>query len=62
MKRTLNKLNKKPPPKQLQLKRQLGLFDSSMVMVGIIIGSGIFVTTGIMAKYIPSTDLLSLPG
>ncbi len=48
------------PPKQLQLKRQLGLFDSTMVMVGIIIGSGIFVTTGIMAKYIPSTGLLLL--
>ena len=51
---------KKDPSKQLQLKRQLGLFDSTMVMVGIIIGSGIFVTTGIMAKYIPSPGLLLL--
>jgi len=48
------------PPKQLQLTRQLGLFDSSMVMVGIVIGSGIFVTTGIMAKYIPSAGLILL--
>lgn len=31
-----------------------------MVMVGIVIGSGIFVTTGIMAKYIPSTGLILL--
>jgi len=54
-------VNKKgASPKQLQLKRQLGLFDSTMVMVGIIIGSGIFTTTGIMAKYIPSTGLILL--
>ncbi|UCE20982.1 MAG: amino acid permease [Candidatus Aminicenantes bacterium] len=43
-----------------QLIRQLGLFDSTMVMVGIVIGSGIFLTTGIMAKYIPSAGLLLL--
>lgn len=48
------------PPKQIRLKRQLGLFDSSMIMVGIVIGSGIFVTTGIMAKYIPSAGLILL--
>lgn len=54
------KIRKGDPPKQIQLKRQLGLFDSTMVMVGIIIGSGIFVTTGIMAKYIPSAGLLLL--
>ena len=53
--------NKKgTPPKQLQLKRQLGLFDSTMVMVGIVIGSGIFVTTGYMAESIPSTGLILL--
>jgi APA family basic amino acid/polyamine antiporter len=43
-----------------QLLRQLGLFDSTMVMVGIVIGSGIFLTTGIMAKYIPSAGLILL--
>ncbi len=51
---------KKDPLEQLQLKRQLGLFDSTMIMVGIIIGSGIFTTTGIMAKDIPSTGLILL--
>jgi APA family basic amino acid/polyamine antiporter len=45
---------------QVQLSRQLGLFDSTMVPVGIIIGSGIFVTTGIMAKSIPSAGLILL--
>ena len=40
------------------LVRQLGLFDSTMVMMGIVIGSGIFLTTGIMAKSIPSAPLI----
>lgn len=42
------------------LVRQLGLFDSTMVMVGIVLGSGIFLTTGIMAKTIPSASLILL--
>jgi len=42
------------------LVRQLGLFDSTMVLVGIVIGSGIFLTTGIMAKSIPSATLILL--
>lgn len=40
------------------LIRQLGLFDSTMIMVGIVIGSGIFLTTGIIAKSIPSATLI----
>lgn len=46
-----------PSPKLL---RQLGLFDSMMMMMGIVIGSGIFLTTGIMAKSIPSAGLILL--
>ena len=42
------------------LERQLGFFDSTMIMVGIVIGSGIFLTTGIMAKTIPSPALILL--
>lgn len=42
------------------LARRLGLFDSVMMMVGIVIGSGIFLTTGIMAESIPSASLLLL--
>lgn len=41
-----------------QLQRQLGLFDSVMIMVGIVLGAGIFITTGIMAKTIPSASLI----
>jgi APA family basic amino acid/polyamine antiporter len=42
------------------LARQLGLFDSTMMMVGIVIGSGIFLTTGIMAQALPSPGLILL--
>lgn len=42
------------------LKRNLSLFDSSMIMVGIVLGSGIFLTTGIMAKSLPSSILIIL--
>ena len=51
---------KAPPSDQGGLLRQLGLFDSTMVMVGIVIGSGIFVTTGIMAKSLPSPGWILL--
>jgi APA family basic amino acid/polyamine antiporter len=44
----------------ISLKRRLGLFDSAMMMVGIVVGSGIFLTTGLMAKSIPSAPLLLL--
>lgn len=40
------------------LIRQLGLFDSTMMMMGIVIGSGIFLTTGIMAEAIPSAPMI----
>lgn len=40
------------------LARQLSLFDSVMIMVGIVLGAGIFITTGIMAKTIPSASLI----
>ena len=42
------------------LTRQLTLFDSTMIMMGIVIASGIFLTTGIMAKSIPSAGLILL--
>lgn len=45
---------------EVGLVRKLGLFDSSMLVIGIVIGSGIFLTTGIMAKSIPSPLLILL--
>jgi APA family basic amino acid/polyamine antiporter len=54
--KTLNTLTKSKDP----LIRQLGLFDSTMMMMGIVIGSGIFLTTGIMAQAVPSTPLILL--
>ncbi|MFC2097938.1 APC family permease, partial [Bacteroidota bacterium] len=46
-----------PKPKNI-LRRQLSLFDSMMIMMGIVLGAGIFITTGIMAKTIPSASLI----
>ncbi len=43
-----------------ELARELGPFDSTMMMVGIVIGSGIFLTTGIMAESLPSAPLILL--
>jgi len=40
------------------LVRQLGLFDSTMMMMGIVIGSGIFLTAGIMAQAVPSVPMI----
>ncbi|MGH7771497.1 MAG: APC family permease [Candidatus Binatia bacterium] len=39
---------------QSGLKRQLGLFDSVMLISGDMIGIGIFVTTGVIAETLPS--------
>ena len=41
-----------------KLDRQLGLFDSTMMVIGIVIGSGIFMTTGLMADALPSAFLI----
>ncbi len=43
-----------------QLKRQLSLFDSIMIVAGIVIGSGIFLTTGIMAESLPSASWIMI--
>lgn len=45
---------------EANLSRRLGRFDCIMMMVGIVIGSGIFLTSGIMARSIPSAPLLLL--
>jgi len=51
-------MNEKDQP--VKLERQLGLFDSSMMVIGIVIGSGIFMTTGLMAEALPSASLILL--
>jgi len=42
------------------LKRQLSLFDAAMILCGIVIGSGIFTSTGLMAEYLPSPGWILL--
>ena len=41
-----------------ELVRGLGLLDSTFLVIGIIIGSGIFLTTGLMAAELPSAGLI----
>lgn len=53
-------MNDSMPEQSQGLIRQLGLFDSTMMMVGIVIGSGIFLTTGIMAQSLPSSGMILL--
>ncbi len=48
------------PQEQPGLARQLGLFDSTMLLVGVVVGAGIFITTGLMAKDLPSPGLILL--
>lgn len=57
MPKKTNISNSNPPQ---NLERELNLFDSAMIMMGIVIGSGIFLTTGIMARSIPSPGLILL--
>lgn len=43
-----------PPLRQPDLQRKLGLFDAAAIVVGIVIGSGIFVLPNLIAKDLPS--------
>jgi APA family basic amino acid/polyamine antiporter len=47
-------------PTTPQLRRELGLLDSTLLAAGIIVGSGIFMTSGIMALDVPSGPMLLL--
>ena len=40
------------------MNRVLGLFDSSLLVIGSVFGSGIFLTTGIVAGYLPFSGLI----
>ena len=57
-----NQKNRELDPRRVEigLERKLGLFDSTMIVIGIVIGSGIFLSTGIMANSIPSPGLIIL--
>jgi len=40
------------------LARRLGLFDTTMIVMGGIIGSGIFINPYVVAQQVPSTTLI----
>jgi APA family basic amino acid/polyamine antiporter len=43
-------------PEKTSLLARLSLFDATLLVIGSVIGSGIFLTTGIIAKYLPSAE------
>ena len=47
-----------PRSESLQLARDLRLLDSIFIVMGVMIGSGIFLTTGVMAETLPSPTWL----
>jgi APA family basic amino acid/polyamine antiporter len=47
-----------PNPSEAHLARRLGLFDTTMIVMGGIIGSGIFINPYVVAQQVPSTILI----
>jgi APA family basic amino acid/polyamine antiporter len=47
-----------PHSSEAQLARRLGLFDTTMIVMGGIIGSGIFINPYVVAQQVPSTILI----
>lgn len=50
----IDQKNQKHP----QLLRRLNLLDTTFLVIGAVIGSGIFMTTGFIAEYLPSPGLI----
>ena len=46
------------PPKAAELPRKLGLLDAALLLVGAVIGSGIFVVPSLIARRIPEPGLV----
>ena len=46
------------PDAEAQLVRAIGLGGATLLVIGSVIGSGIFLTTGVMAQELPSTSLV----
>src|SRR5256884_5458750 len=47
-----------PVSSEAHLARRLGLFDTTMIVMGGIIGSGIFINPYVVARAVPSTILI----
>jgi APA family basic amino acid/polyamine antiporter len=47
-------------PRTVELRRELGLLDATLLAAGCIVGSGIFMTSGMMALDVPSGAMLML--
>ena len=48
-------------PETIEFRKELGLFDSSMLVAGSMIGSGIFIVTAEMSRQIGSPAWVLIP-
>ena len=55
---TLSALSTSPHPSMHELPRKLGLLDATALIVGIVIGSGIFVLPNLIARELPSAPAI----
>lgn len=53
-----NGVNSQPVPEPSKLLRKLNLLDTTFLVIGAVVGSGIFLTTGFIAEYLPSPWLI----
>lgn len=47
-----------PPDPESRLVRGLGVWDAALLTIGSVVGTGIFITTGDMARVLPDTGLI----
>ena len=49
-----------PPDNKRELPRKLGTLDATAIVIGIVIGSGIFVLPNLIARNLPSASAITL--
>src|SRR6185436_15599847 len=54
--------NRPPSDEESRLVRGLGTWDAALLTIGSVVGTGIFLTTGDMARVLPAGGLLTLAG
>jgi hypothetical protein len=49
------------PETQPRLLRKMNLLDATFLVIGSVVGSGIFMTSGLIAGYLPSPTTITAP-
>ena len=53
-------MNNQENQKKIKFLQEMNLLDTTFLVIGSVIGSGIFMTTGFIAEYLPSPGLILL--